>query len=127
MLMKKLVMNFFAKGKLQSTLKKIKTLKPLIEHLVEKSKENTQSNKNYLLRYINDGKLLNFVFSHVGPALKDKKGGYVKVVRIGARESDGAEIARLEWAYPIVIEEEKKEKERPVKTESKKQEVTEKK
>ncbi len=123
MLMKKLVTNFFAKGKLQSTIKKVKVLRSTVEHLVEKSKENSQSNKNYLLRYISDQKLLNFIFLNVGPALKEKHGGYVKVIRLGARESDGAETARLEWAYPIVIKKEKKEKKQQAEPTDKKQEV----
>ena len=35
-------------------------------------------------------------------ALKDKVGGYVRIVRLGMRHSDGSEMARLEWAYPVV-------------------------
>ena len=110
MLVKKLASNFFAKGKLTTTFKKAKVLKSVIERLVEKTKEKTEANKNYLLRYITNKQLLKLLFESVGKVLKDKKGGYVRLIRLGARNSDGAEEARVEWAYPIVIEDKKPEK-----------------
>lgn len=110
MLVKKLVVNFLERGKITTTLKKAKVLKSVIERLVEKAKEKTESNKNYLLRHVTDKKTIKFLFETVGPTLKKTVGGYVKVVRLGARDSDGTETARLEWAYPIVIEEKEEKK-----------------
>ncbi|MFN4212677.1 MAG: 50S ribosomal protein L17 [Microgenomates group bacterium] len=101
MLMVKLVNNFFVKGKLTTTIKKAKLVKSYIERLVEKSKVKTEANKNYLLRYIHDKKLINFLFETVGPAFKSLKGGYVRIIRIGQRDSDGSEIGKLEWTQPI--------------------------
>ena len=105
MLVKKLVINFLERGKITTTVKKAKVLKQAIERLVEKAKENTESNKNYLLHHVTDKKTIKFLFETVGPTLKNTVGGYTRVVRLGLRNSDGAETARLEWAYPIVIEE----------------------
>lgn len=104
MLVKKLFLNFLKHGKITTTLKKTKVLKTVIERLVEKAKIQSESNKNYLMHYITDAKMTKFLFETVGPTLKKIAGGYVRVVRLGTRESDGTEIARLEWAYPIMIE-----------------------
>lgn len=104
MLVKKLVLNFLERGKIITSLKKTKVLKSVIERLVEKAKEQSEANKNYLLHYVTDKKITKFLFETVGPTLKKTVGGYVRVVRLGARGSDSSEIARLEWAYPIVIE-----------------------
>ncbi len=101
MLVKKLVLNFLERGKITTTLKKTKVLKSVIEKLVEKAKEQSEANKNYLLHYITDKKITKFLFGTVGPTLKKTVGGYVRVVRLGLRDSDGSEQARLEWAYPI--------------------------
>lgn len=109
MLVKKLFLNFLKNGKITTTLKKTKVLKSVIERLVEKAKIQNEANKNYLMHYITDAKMTKFLFETVGPAIKKIAGGYVRIVRLGARESDGTEIARLEWAYPIVIEEKKPE------------------
>lgn len=104
MLVKKLVLNFLEHGKIITSLKKTKVLKSVIEKLVEKAKEQSEANKNYLLHYITDKKITKFLFETVGPTLKKIVGGYVRVVRLNVRESDGSERARLEWVYPIMIE-----------------------
>ncbi len=104
MLIKKLLYNFFSNGKITTTLKKAKVLKSVVEKLVQKTKEKTEANKNFLLRYITSKKMTKFLFNTVGPTLKDKAGGYVRILRLGARSSDGSETAKLEWAYPVLVE-----------------------
>lgn len=104
MLVKKLALNFFEHGAIVTTLKKAKVLKSVVERLIEKTKEQTEADKNYLLRYVTDKKITKFLLETVGPTLKTTVGGYVRVKKLGRRQTDGAEMARLEWAYPIVIE-----------------------
>ncbi len=104
MLVRKLIVNFISYGKIETSLKKAKTLKSLIEKFVEKTKIISEANKNILTAILGDRKLVDMSFKNIGQPLKAKKGGYVRVVRLGKRDSDGAEIARLEWVYPIVLE-----------------------
>lgn len=103
MLVRKLLNNFLRKGTLTTTLKKAKVLKSQIEKIVEKSKSENEANKNCLIKKLNNKETISFLFKEVGPVIKDKKGGYVRIVKLGARDSDSAEIARCEWVYPIVI------------------------
>ncbi len=102
MLLRKLVVNFLAKGVLTTTETKAKVTKSLLERLVEKSKSRTEANKNYLLRKVTQPKMIEYLFNEVGPALKDIKGGYVKIIKLGYRASDGAPSAKVMWAHPIV-------------------------
>ncbi len=104
MLIRKLAVNFFEKGKLTTTISKAKVLKSVVERLVEKAKEKTESNKNHLLHFGMTKTMIDLMFNSIGPALKKTVGGYVKVVRLGFRQSDGSMVASVEWAYPIVIE-----------------------
>jgi|SRR3989344_5831162 len=104
MLIRKLVRNFITKSKIKTTLKKASVLKSTVERLVEKAREETEANKNYLLRVFDDKDLVTRMFKEVGTALKDKVGGYVRIVKLGARRSDGSEMARMEWVYPVVSE-----------------------
>jgi large subunit ribosomal protein L17 len=120
MLARKLLVNFLKRGKIVTTLKKAKVLKSLLERIVSKSKIKSEANKNYLLRYINDKKTINFLFDTIGPLFKDLVGGYVKIIRIGSREGDAAPKAQLEWTRPVVIENKLKEKEEKVKKSVKK-------
>jgi len=46
---------------------------------------------------------------YAGPVLKDKVGGYVRIERLEQRMNDGAMMARVVWAYPVVLEEKKAE------------------
>jgi large subunit ribosomal protein L17 len=107
MLVKKLLFNFVANGKITTTEKKAKVLKTSLEKVLGHTKEKTEANKNYLLRYFPQPKMINLLFDQVGAALKDKAGGYVKVTRLQERASDGAMMCSVSWAHPVVIEAEK--------------------
>ncbi|MCX7880929.1 MAG: 50S ribosomal protein L17 [Patescibacteria group bacterium] len=122
MLFKKLAFNFLTKGKLTTTLAKAKVLKSYLEKLLEKTKELTGANKNFLLKKIIPKKrLINALFTQVGPAIKEKKGGYLRLIKLGRRMGDGAEMARIEWTVPIVVDLEKKKEEKKEKNETKKE------
>jgi len=111
MLLRTLTINFLAHGKMETTHKRAKVLKTYIEKLAEKSKEKTEANKNFLLKaFGNNKKTIDFLFNQVGPVVKDKVGGYVRIVKLQQRLSDGSLVCRLEWVYPVVIASEKKEK-----------------
>lgn len=102
MLVRKLARNFLLSGKIKITIRRAKVLKPIIESYIEKAKKRTESNKNFLLSKLADVKTVESLFTDVGTAMKDIKGGYVKITRIGYRDSDGSEVAFLEWAHPVV-------------------------
>ncbi len=104
MLMRKLLFNFMMKGKITTTIKKVKLLRSDVDRLVEKAKVENEANKNRLLKMLGADTLLQKVFKDVGIPLKDKKSGYTRIIKLGRRESDGSEKARLEWVYPIVME-----------------------
>jgi len=107
MMVRKLSVNFFMKGHLSSTLARLKTIKPFIETLISKMKKETSSNKNYLLKILNNQKVVKMGFDNFGKAILNVKGGYLRIIKYGQRNSDGSEFGRLEWAYPVVIETEK--------------------
>lgn len=122
MLIKKLLINFFTHGRIETTLKKAKSMKPVIERTVEKIKIKSEANKNYLLRQLRRPELIKTAFEDIGPVLSKVKGGYVRLTRLGKRDSDNVEMVRIEWAYPIVLNENKvKDKKLNQKEQSKKE------
>lgn len=106
MLIKKLVRGLLISQKITLTVTKAKVIKSIMEQLVEKAKTRTEANKNYLLRQVTDRKLVDVFFNKIGPLFKDRQGGYLRIKRLGARVSDGAEMAVLEWT---VLPEKEKE------------------
>lgn len=101
-LVRKLAVNFFLKGKLSTTLSKAKAIKPVIEKLIEKMKIKTESNLNYLKQKLDNKEVLKIAYKDISPVIAKINGGYIRVVKLGKRESDGAETARIEWVYPII-------------------------
>lgn len=110
MLMRKLACNFLIRGKIQTTIERTRSLKSYLEKIASKSIQKNEANKNYLLKKLGDIKLVNVLFTDIGPKLKGKKSGYVRMIKIGSRSSDGAAVARLEWTLPIVVTEKEKSK-----------------
>jgi large subunit ribosomal protein L17 len=101
-LVRKLAVNFFLKGKLTTTLAKAKAIKPVIERLIEKMKEKTEANVNYLKQKLDSDEVLLIAYRDIGPVVAKINGGYVRIIKLGQRESDGAEVGRIEWVYPII-------------------------
>lgn len=119
MILRKLVFNFIRDSHMVTTKKKAMALKQLIETLISKSKVRITSNKNFILRYITDQKFINVLFDQVGPAMKAVTGGYVKTTKLNIRESDNADMMRVEWAHPLVIDWEKNKKSKKIETNDK--------
>ena len=101
-LVRKLAVNFFLKGKLSTTLSRAKAIKPVIERLIEKMKVKTESNLNYLKQKLDSKEVVEMAYKDIGPTIAKINGGYIRVIKLGQRESDGAETARIEWVYPII-------------------------
>lgn len=101
-LVRKLAINFFLQGKLTTTLSKAKAIKPVIERLIEKMKVKTEANVNYLKHILDSKEVLIIAYRDISPVIAKINGGYVRIIKLGQRESDGAEVGRIEWVYPII-------------------------
>jgi len=108
MLMLKLVVNFLEKGKLTTTKTKAKALVSYLEKILTKTKNESEANKNVLLKKLGNRQLIDRLFKEIGPFLKEKTSGYVKMTNLGLRMSDGAELVKIEWTVPVVLETPKK-------------------
>jgi len=120
MMIRKLSNNFLLNNHLETTLSRIKKIKPVLESLISKMKKDSESNKNLLLKYLDNNEVIEKGFKIIGPAITKINGGYLKIIKIGTRNSDGSEEARLEWAHKIVFPESVKketDKVKPVKQE----------
>ena len=101
-LVRKLAVNFFLKGKLTTTLAKAKAMKPVIEKLIEKMKVKTESNLNYLRQKLDNNQVIEIAYNDISPVIGKIDGGYIRIIKLGKRNSDGAEMGKVEWVYPII-------------------------
>lgn len=120
MILKKLTINFLTKGKITTTKAKAKALKSFLERVINKVKKETEANKNWLFKKLGNKQFVKILFKQIGPALKEKTSGYLKQISLGQRISDGAEMLKIEWSAPVVLEKQKNKKKIISKLESKK-------
>lgn len=85
-------------GRIKTTLAKAKAAKPLAERLVTMAKKGTlHSRRTAVSRLQGKEKIVAKLFSEVAPKQADRKGGYTRIIKIGPRNSDSAEMAFLEF------------------------------
>lgn len=66
------------------------------EKLITRSKVDSVHNRREAAKFIQDEKVLNKLFTEIGPRMKDRNGGYTRVLKLGFRQGDSADVAILE-------------------------------
>lgn len=79
-----------------TTVTKAKELRRFIEPLITRSKEDNNLNRKIVFAALQDKETVKSLFAEVGPAAGDRPGGYTRVIKIGHRQGDGAEMAVIE-------------------------------
>ncbi len=96
-LFKNLSRSFFLnQGKIETTLAKVKAVQPRIEKMITRAKKGDLSSRRWLYRYFQDQDFVNQIVKDFGSKLKEKPGGYTKIIKLKKRRGDNATIARLE-------------------------------
>ena len=79
-----------------TTLPKAKELRPLIEKLITLGKNDSVHSRRQAAMIIADGALLSKLFDTLGPRFSERPGGYTRIIKLGSRRGDAAEMAILE-------------------------------
>jgi len=116
-LLRNLVTSFLEKERISSTLAKAKAARPLAENMITLAKKDTIHTRRLVLRFIYKKEVVKRLFGEIGPRFSERPGGYTRIVKIGPRSGDGAEMAILEL---IDTEFKKKEKKKKLKEKVKK-------
>lgn len=97
-LINSLALNLIVREKIKTTLPKAKELRPFIEKLVTKAKKNDMATKKVVISKLsNRRKEVKKLFEVIAPKYGDKKGGYTRILKLGVRKADGAEMAQIEF------------------------------
>jgi len=116
-------------GRIRTTLSKAKELRPIAEKIVTKGKRGTVDARRQVRRWISQRPLIKKLFDEVAPRFQERNGGYLRILKLGPRPGDGAEMAFLEWVDYQLAGTEKKGKgakgETPVKGKGKAAEADE--
>ena len=80
-----------------TTEAKAKALKPYVEPLITKSKEDTTHNRRVVFSYLKDKNATSELFRTIAPKIADRPGGYLRILHTGFRQGDAAEMVLLEF------------------------------
>lgn len=97
-LVRSLAISLVRHGRIQTTEAKAKELRPYIESLVTKAKVDTVANRRLVAsRLINQADETKKLFAEIAPKYKETQGGYTRITKLGARLSDAAPMAIIEF------------------------------
>ena len=82
--------------RITTTSSKAKEVRKAAEKLITRAKEDTVHNRRIVAKFIQDEKILNKLFTEVGPRMKDRNGGYTRILKLGFRQGDAADVVILE-------------------------------
>lgn len=82
--------------RINTTVAKAKALKQYIEPLVTKSKEDTTHNRRIVFAYLRNKYAVTELFREVAAKVGDRPGGYTRIIKLGNRLGDNADMAMIE-------------------------------
>jgi len=82
--------------RIETTTAKAKALKRYIEPLITRSKEDTTHSRRVVFSYLQDKEAVTELFREVSTRVADRPGGYTRIIRLGTRQGDSAEMCMME-------------------------------
>ena len=94
--MRNMATSLFRYGSIQTTLPKAKEIRPYAEKLITRAIDASLADIRIILSKLTDRKVAHHLVNEIAPNFKDRKGGYLRIVKLGQRKGDGAEMAIIE-------------------------------
>ncbi len=91
-----LVTDLLNYGQLKTTVTRAKEVQPLADKMVTLAKQNDLAAYRQALAFLTQEDVAKKLFDQIGPKYADRNGGYTRVVRIGPRRGDAAEMAIIQ-------------------------------
>lgn len=95
-MLRALVTFLLEKGKIETTVSRAKEVRCMAEKMITLGKNNSLHSKRQALAYITKEEVTKKLFDEIGPRYADRSGGYTRIVKIGPRRGDAAEMAIIE-------------------------------
>lgn len=115
-LFRHLISSFFLKEEIKTTLSKARAIRSLVDKLVTKAKKGTLHHQRLIHAFLQNKRATKRLVEEIAPRFKKRTSGFTRIVRLGKRRGDAAEIAKIE-----LVEKEKevkKKKKKPKTTQS---------
>jgi large subunit ribosomal protein L17 len=114
-LLRNLVTSFLEKERVRTTLAKAKEARPLAEKMITLGKKGSLPARRQALAFVRKEAVVTKLFDELGPRFGQRPGGYSRIVKLGPRSGDGADMAILELIGSEFKKKAKKKKEKEAK------------
>jgi large subunit ribosomal protein L17 len=117
-LLRNLVTSFLEKERVRTTLAKAKEVRPLAEKMITLGKKGTLHARRQVMAFVRKEAVVAKIFDDLGPRFGQRPGGYSRIVKLGRRLGDGADLAMLELVgteFKKKAKKKKKDKEKSAK------------
>ncbi len=95
-MLRAMVTYLFENGQIKTTVTRAKEVAPVAEKLITLAKHSDLANYRQALAFITKEDVAKKLFDEIGPKYADRNGGYTRIVRLGARRGDAAEMAIIQ-------------------------------
>jgi large subunit ribosomal protein L17 len=95
-LLRNLTTSVILEDRVETTLAKAKTVRPLVEKMITLGKKGDLHSRRQALSYLMTDKSVERLFEIVAPRYADRQGGYLRIIHTGFRKGDGGEKAFIE-------------------------------
>jgi len=83
-------------GKIETTLSRAKEVRSMAEKMITLGKKDTLHSRRQVLAFVTKEDVTKKLFDEVAPKYEDRNGGYTRIIKIGTRRGDAAEMAIIE-------------------------------
>jgi len=84
-------------GKVDTTTARAEATQQMVERLVTWARRGDQAAQRRVFAVLQDKEATSKLFEEIGARYRDRDGGYTRLLKLGPRRGDGAEVARLTW------------------------------
>lgn len=95
-MLRQLTTDLLTYGRIKTTVTRAKEVQSIADKMISLAKKNDLASYRQALAFLTQEDTAKLLFDQIGPKYADRTGGYTRVVRIGFRRGDAAEIAYLE-------------------------------
>ena len=96
LMLRNLVTSLLDKGRIVTTVTRAKEARSLAEEMITLAKKGDLHSRRRALAFVTDETVVKNLFDKIGPKYADREGGYTRIVKIGPRRGDAAEIENQE-------------------------------
>lgn len=95
-LMANMAVSLIKAKRIETTLAKAKALRKYIEPLITKGKADTTHSRRVVFSYLQDKEAITTLFGEIAVKVAERNGGYTRIIKLGQRQGDNAEVALIE-------------------------------